>query len=55
MYIEHTELCVFFELYTLNIQYFVQFFKIVYFEYKELCTFFESLDIKYVDLTLFLI
>ena len=56
MYIEYTELCVFFEkLYTLNIQNFVQFLKIVYVKYKELCTFFESLDIKCVDVTLFLI
>lgn len=56
MYIEHTELCVFFEkLYTMNIQNFVQFLKIVYVEYKELCTFLESLDVECVDLTLFLI
>ena len=56
MYIKHTKLCVFFEkLYTLNIQNFVQFLKIVYVEYKELCTLFESLDIECVDLTLFLI
>ena len=56
MYIEHTELCVFFEkLYTMNIQSFVQFLKIVYVEYKELCTFLESLDIECADLTLFLI
>ena len=56
MYIEHIEWCVFFEkLYTMNIQNFVQFLKIVYVEYKELCTFLESLDIECVDLTLFLI